>query len=141
MIVRLVGRQGKEGSVRDQFAVGKPKFSESLAMGQESMHWFVTNKFALVEVDFKDVRAVIRKCQDGRIFELSAFIKFKLEMISISPFALGEEAHPLDISALLSDLDHRLVRDLVATGDIEPLQSPAVVRQSKHRGLGDLYIP
>jgi hypothetical protein len=90
-------------------------------MGQESMHWFVTDKFALVKVDFEDIRAVIRKCQDGRIFELFTFIKFKLEMISMSQFVLGEEAHPLDISALLSDLDHGLVRDLGATGDIEPL--------------------
>lgn len=121
MFVRLVGRQGKEGSVRDQFAVGKSKFSESLAMGQESMHWFVADKFALVEVDFEDVRAVIRKCQDGRIFELFTFIQFKLEMISMNQFVLREKAHPLDISALLSDLDHRLVRDLDATGDIEPL--------------------
>ena len=121
MFVRLVGRQGKESSVGDQFAVGKSKFSESLAMGQESMHWFVTDKFALVEVDFEDVRAVIRKCQDGRIFELFTFIKFKLEMISMNQFVLREKAHPLDISALLSDLDHRLVRDLDATGDIEPL--------------------
>lgn len=121
MFVRLVGRQSKEGSVGDQFAVGKSKFSESLAMGQESMHWFVADKFALVEVDFEDIRAVIRKCQNGRILELFTIIKFKLEMISISQFVLGVEAHPLDISALLSDLDHRLVRDLAATGDIEPL--------------------
>lgn len=84
-------------------------------MGQESMYWFVTDELALVKVDFENVRAVIRKCQDGRIFELFTFIKFKLEMISMSQFLLGDEAHSLDISALLSDLDHRLVRDLDAT--------------------------
>lgn len=48
MFVRLVWREGKEGSIGDELAVGKSQLPQRLAIGKESMDWFIANQLALV---------------------------------------------------------------------------------------------
>lgn len=74
-----------------------------------------------MKVDLEDVGAVLRKCQYGRIFELFAFVEFKLEMISMGELELMVGAYSLDVSALLGYLNHRLVGYLDAARDIKSL--------------------
>ena len=90
-------------------------------MRKESMHWLISNQFALVQVDLENVRTISRKCHNGRVFKLFTFVEFKLETISVGQLEGIEGACPLDISALLSDFYHRLIRDLCAARDVESL--------------------
>ena len=61
-------------------------------------------------------------------------------MISISQLQESGTTYSLDVSALLSNLYHRLVGDFRAARDIESLQSSTIVCQGKHRTLRDLII-
>jgi hypothetical protein len=54
-----------------------------LTVGEEGMYWLVSNRFALMKIDFEDVGTVLGKCHNGRVFELVTIIEFKLDIISM----------------------------------------------------------
>lgn len=121
MLKGPIGRQVKEGTVRHQLAVGKPKFTQALALANEGSDRLITNIMALMEIDFKDIWAVLGKGKDGTIFELLTIVEFKLEGLASLRCNLMEPTYSLDVLAVLCNLDHGLVGDLLARRSVEAL--------------------
>lgn len=78
VLVDLGRRQGEEGVVVDQLAVGQPELAKAVTLGQERRDGAVSDLDALMEVDFEDVGAVLGKGKDGVVAQLDAFVEFEL---------------------------------------------------------------
>ncbi len=69
----------QKSAVVHEVAVSEPQLSQSAAFGQESRDRFVPDVSALVEVDFKNVRAVLRKGNNSLVCKLAAVVEFDLQ--------------------------------------------------------------
>jgi hypothetical protein len=78
VLIRPIWGEVKESIVRDQITVGQSKFTQALAIANESSDGFITDVPALMEIDFKNIRAVLGEGKNGTIIELVAFIEFEL---------------------------------------------------------------
>lgn len=79
VLIYLGRRQGEEGVVVNQLAVGQPELAETVSLGQERCDGAVSDLDALVEIDFQDVWAVLGKGKHGVVTQLNAFVQFELK--------------------------------------------------------------
>lgn len=78
VLVDLGRRQGEEGVVVDQLAVGQPELAKAVTLGQQRRDGAVSDLDALMEVDFENVGAVLGKGKDGVVAQLNALVEFEL---------------------------------------------------------------
>lgn len=72
------GRQGEEGIIIQQLAVGQTKFTECVPLSEKRRDWGVGNKATLIEIDFEDVGTVLGKGKHRVVLNLDAIIEFEL---------------------------------------------------------------
>lgn len=76
MFVGLVRREGQEGAVVYELAVGEPQLTERAPLDKKSSYWVVLNKPALMKIDLEDVGAMLGKSKDRLIGQLVAVVQF-----------------------------------------------------------------
>ena len=67
MLVGPARRQGEEGAVVDEIAVGEAQLAERLSLGKKRSDRLVPDLSALVQVNFEDIRAVFGKGENGLV--------------------------------------------------------------------------
>ncbi len=78
VLVGLRGREGEEGVVIDELAVGEAQLAERLALGEKVRNGLVADEAALVEIDLEDVGAVPGDGLDGFVVQLDAVVQLEL---------------------------------------------------------------
>lgn len=67
-----------ESGVGKELASSETKFAKGLAVFDHGGYWCVSNKFAILEVELKDVRAVHGKSHDRLVSDLTAVVELEL---------------------------------------------------------------
>lgn len=132
-LVRRVLWEIEEGMVRDTRAVRQAEFSEMAALPDQGRDRSVFQVSTVLQVNFKNVAAVVGKSHDGVVRDLTAVVEFELFTGSVD-YALSVQRKPysLDVPAAARNRLQRIIVDLSAAADIQALELEAVLGKRVH---------
>lgn len=79
MFIDSVLRQAQKSAIVNQLTVCKPQLSQTVPFRQQGGNRGVSDLQALMEVDLKDIGALLREGENSIITELNALVEFKLQ--------------------------------------------------------------